>query len=75
MELHGIIRDVAFQSQLKMDLTSINKFELPTAMDVLQQHSLTLDPLIFPHPLAPISSPPVWQRALAGRTSAPRAQS
>lgn len=52
MELHGIIRDVALQSQLKMDLTYINKFELCTVTDVFQQQSLAPDPLIFPHPLA-----------------------
>lgn len=48
MELHGIIRDVAFQSQLKMDLTSINKFELPTAMDVLQQAQFDPRPIDLP---------------------------
>lgn len=52
MDLRGIIRDVALQSQLKTDLDCINKFELPTAMDVFQQQRLAPDPLIFPHPLA-----------------------
>lgn len=48
--LHGIIRDVALQSQLKVDPTCMNKFELPTAMDIFQHQNLVPDPLTFPYP-------------------------